>query len=398
MSLIFLAASSVTATVIDTITDAANNRVLQVNSALTLRSYTLPNMVATTLATGLTNSPAGLCLINSASAVIPNFNVSTVDFVELSSGYKQAVAGSAAFTFQRPQLIAADPASGIALAVSGGRNLVKITASPQTVTKPTAPLGADANATFECIILKNTGAWLVGTQYGYIYELNASGVVTDQYRIPAVSTVGTTVSVNLIGPFIGSLAYGDNLLVASTDEGLHVIDWTTKQQIKFTPYGNGTTQPMGQLSNMASGVCLAQLQNPTPIANTMKELDITCRPLYVRDSLQMSVNTTYLGCGINPNTGVGWNIQSTTGVMTTFQVVPRASTLRTFTAQIAGIDQKCRLALIDDTGGAGNNFVCFDTLMQSPATYRVPTGKTIIEFKEVNDGTTALWSGSSYST
>ena len=79
-------------------------------------------------------------------------------------------------------------------------------------------------------------------------------------------------------------------------------------------------------------------------------------------------------------------------------MAPRASTTRTFTVQNNGINQVARLVLLDDTGGQGTDTVLLDTKMQSPATYTVPTGKTIIEIVRIGEGTNSLWDVSTYST
>lgn len=397
MSLIYLGASGIVATVRDAYMDTPNNRLITVHSDNSLRGYSLSTLLQTFAATGLTTAPAGVTLINASSAVVPNFNTTTVDYVELSSGYKQAVAGGFANSFARPQLVATDLASGIALAVGNGRSVAIIKASPQTVTTVT-PSIADTNATFECIVLRTSGAWLVGSQYGYIYELNASGAITDQLKISVQPSTGTSLGVSLAAlPIIGNLSYAENLLTVGTEEGVFVYDWSTKTQIKYSPATTGTTVAGCTLSNTASGVCIQSYTTPN-IGSTFKELDIAYRPLFIRDELWGPSNTSTLVTGINPTTNIGWAIQPALSLLHVFKVIPRASTLRTFSAQIAGVDQRCRLSLIDDTGGAGNNFVCFDTIMQSPATYRVPTGKSIIEVKKVGEGATALWSGSSYST
>ena len=286
------------------------------------------NLTLTFSATGLTASPAGVTLINSSSAVVPNFNTTTVDYVELSSGYKQAVAGGFANGFRRPQLVATDPASGVALAVGSGRSVAIIKSSPQTVTTVTASI-ADINAAFECIVLRAPGAWLVGTQYGYIYELNASGFITDQLKIPLQPSTGTSLGISLsAAPVIGNLSYADNLLTVGTDEGVWVYDWSTKTQIKYSPATTGTTVAGCTLSNTASGICLQSYVTPN-VAATWKELDIAYRPLFVRDELWGPTNTSTLCLGINTATNVGWAITPNFNLLYAFRVIPRASTLRT---------------------------------------------------------------------
>lgn len=395
MSLIYLGASAIVSGCIDSVTDSVNNRVLTLHTDNSLRGYSLNTLLQTYVATGLTTQVRGMCVLNSASAVVMS-NQTTVDYVELSTGYKQAVAGGVGSNTQRSQLLACDPASSIAMALPVfGKQVVKIQATPQTVSN-TSLVVADINCVFQCIILKSPGRWLIGTNYGYVYEMDTNFNIVDQLRIRFETSVGTTLSVSLIEPYISNLSYADNLLTVGADLGVWVFDWTTKTQLKFSPASSTTTQFNTILSNMSSGICLHGLQTNNKNAS-FKELDIAIRPLTVRDALGTNANSSVLNLGINPITSVGWAIQSN-NLLTAFTITPRPSTLRTFTAQIGGIDQKCRLSLIDDTGGAGSNFVCFDTIMQSPATYRVPTGKSIIEVKKVGEGTTALWSGSSYST
>lgn len=395
--LTYLGASAVFAGLVDAVTDNVNNRIVTLHSDNSLRAYSMSTLLQTFAATGLTSSVRGTCLLNSASAVVIS-SATTIDYVELSSGFHHAVAGGIGAGTARPQTIASDPASGIALAVPlFGHQLVKITATPQTVTNSSTLSVVDVNGVFQCIILRTTGRWLVGTNYGYVYEYDSNFNLTDQLKVTLTPSTGTSLGVSFVEPVITSLSYADNLLTIGSDQGVWVFDWSTKTQLKFAPASNTTTQVITTLSNTSSGICLHSLIVNNKNAS-IKELDIAIRPLYVRDALGSNTVQGVVNLGINTATSIGWAVQPNINLLTAFTITPRDSTLRTFTAQIVGIDQKCRLALIDDTGGAGNNFVCFDTIMQSPATYRVPTGKSIIEFKKVNDGTTALWSGSSYST
>lgn len=396
MSLVYIGASAVVGGLIDAVTDSTNNRIVTLHFDNSLRAYGLNNLLLTMSVTGLTSSVRGVCLINPSSAVVIS-SATTVDFVELTTGYKQAVSGAIGGGTQRNLLIATDPASGVAMAIPVfGRQLFKVTSSPQAVTSASIDV-ADVNSVFQCIILKSTGRWLVGTSYGFVYEFDSNFRITDQLRVKFDTSVGTTLGVTMIEPWINTLSYADNLLTIGADLGVWVFDWSTKAQLKFTPASSTTTQIVNTLSNTASGICLHSMQVNNKNAS-FKELDIAIRPLYVRDALGSNSTSSVAILGINPTTNVGWAIQPNLNLLTSFYVIPRASTLRTFTAQIGGVDQKCRLVLIDDTAGASGNFVTFDTIMQSPATYRVPTGKSIIEIKKIGEGTTALWSGSSYST
>jgi hypothetical protein len=348
-------------------------------------------------------------MLNSASAVVVS-NQNSVDFINMSNMYRQTVAGGAACyvggtgTSDKQQLVAADLSAGVALANganSVASTLVKITASPQAVSTFTIPVvGAGDNIT--AIILKSPGRWIVGTFYGNLFEIDSSGKVYDETSLSLISPEGgARQSSQLYINTVHNMSYDNNLLLVSTPTGIFLLDWGTKTIIQ-SKAGIGATSTANafQICQGASGVTLAgDMASLGSSQSFIREVDYTIKPLTV-SGVAVSNGTPGAVVCVSPVSGIGAFI-STNREGRAVTITPRDSTTRTIWVQSAssgGTDQKARLTIIDDTAGVNNSFVILDTYMQSPATYRVPTGKTLMEIIKVGNGSTATWDVSRYNT
>jgi len=406
MSIIYNGSISLTSSTLqDGIADPSNNQIYFVESTLpSFRKYDMSTFGFIGSATCL-SSPGAICLINNASSVIASTSVTTVDFIENATNYRTNKAGGLALAGNaKNQRIAADTASGIAFYVSSTANkLVKLVGSPQSVTQITLP--GVANFLPTCVILKSTGRWLVGGRFGKIYEINSSGNVVDELVVPLSPNTGilsTTALGNLAIDAISSMSYDNNMLLVGTEQALMLFDYSTKTLLKQMFIHQATNQPQNAvLCAAASGETVLSWSNAFGAGvenNLIQELDFTVAPFQLRDNLHTDSTNKIVSTGFNPTTALGFALQQTSEKIRIFSVVTRASTTRTFTVNPGGIDQKFRLILIDDSGGVGNASIILDTYAQSPATYRIPTGKTILELVKVGQGTNALWDYSRYTT
>lgn len=341
-------------------------------------------------------APSGITMINTASAVIVSSSVTTVDYIEVATGYRTNVAGGlTTFASFKSQQIAGDTSAGIAFATSSTINtLVKMT-SGQVITKPV--INGTASFTPICVILKSPGRWLVGGKFGKVYEIDSSANIIDQLDVGNLPNTGiSSTNANISPPTIGFMSYDNNLLLVSTEDSLQLFDYSTKTKLWHTPVSQSLNT--GVLCAAASGITLfSRLVAPSTENNIGTELDFTVAPVQVRDCLFTDSTNLVVATGLNPASNLGFLLQSTSEKVRIFNVIPRGSTTRTITVQVAGIDQKARVLLLNDTG-LGTATRLLGTVIQSPGTYRVPTGTNIIEIVKVGDGTNALWDVTRYST
>lgn len=381
------------ATVRDGCTDETNNRVCLVESSSnTFRQYDLSspfNQFGSNLT--VLSTPAAVCLINASSAVIASSAVSTVDFVELASNTRTNVSGGATvgISTAKGQLGAGDTSNGIAFFCnSNSRKLTKIVASTYAITQPDVAFTANSTAT--AIIFKGSGRFLVGTSNGHIYEIDTTPVIKDAFVFGLDPNVITGTQ-SFTSTSIRYLSYDNNILTFSTVDGtLVIMDWSTKTVLHKSQPGkdNGIS-----LCQAASGIALASRNWTTGANNLIYELDFTIEAprcdtnggIYFTDS-----TGAIPAMGVNTSNATGWALQSTTNKIRIFSVAPRASTTTTFTVQYpSGTNVKARILCLDDTSGVGTVKRTLDTYMQSPGTYRVPTGKSIVWFPIFGDGTNA---------
>jgi hypothetical protein len=334
-------------------------------------------------------------MINSASAVATSTSLNTVDFIEIATGYRQAITGGNSGTTSQTtkgQVLASDLTSGNALGVSSTSNTIVRISSSQVVSS--VVLNGLSNDVPYAMILKAPGQWLCGTQYGMVYELDQFGNILDTFDLQYALSRGLVSSAS-IGGKIYNLAIDGNLLLISSSAALVLVDWSTKTIIKIYSPGADQSNTPQMFCVGASGETV--MCSPTPSINgTLFEVDYTIQPIQIRD--QIYLDSTSVVSIVNMSTaGPAFSID-TAGKVRFFNVTPRGTTTRTVTVQVAGVNQKARLTQLDDSVGVGNSFVTLDTYMQSPGTYRVPTGKTMMEVTKVGDGALALFDVSRYST
>ena len=364
----------------------------------TVRKYNLSTLAFIASATCLVN-PSGITLVNSASSVIVSSSATTVDFIENATLYRTNTTGGATTFASRSQQIAGDTTNGIAFAVGGAGKVTKITSSGTVTSTSISVIGGTSGFTPHCVILKSTGRWLVAGSHSKVYEIDTSANVVDQLTVTLTPNTGINDSVALAEPTICSLSYDNNLLLVTTEDTLFLYDYVTKTKLWQQPINaQGSTDQL-LLCASASGECLLSRDLTTTTENnTIQEIDFTVAPVQVRDNLFAGASNPIVSLGLINGTNIGYALQQTAESILVMNVTPRFTTTRTVSVQLNGVDQACRLIWIDDTNGTGNTQRILDTYMQSPATYRIPTGKTIIEIVKVEVGTGAQWGFGRFTT
>lgn len=395
--------------------DTANNYYLTTNGTTGLfKRFNMATGAQVGSDVSIVTTNVACCLINSASAFIASTAGTAHQFIQLSSGYVQTVSSGssagAAISKNDPggshQIIAVDETNQIAIFLgSTNANLVKVT-SAQAYTVLTNFAGySPPNTALTCIIFKGNRRWLVGNSVGRIFEIDDLGNVYNEITVfpsPHFSTTPTTTQTPNFT--IWSMAYGDNLLLVSTTVGLFLYDYTTNTLIGQN--GSIITSTISIfLSEMYQGVVLASRNGQTQsYGKTVYELECNSNGLNIKGKCFMFASNF----AIRPTNDIHINTTNGNAVMAAsdggFQyiafmgVTPRGSTTRTINVSPGGVHQRFRLLAIDDTLGQGNRTILFDTFAQSPYTYRVPTGKSIIELVKVGQGTDATWGLGRYST
>lgn len=377
-----------------------NNSMLLIDSSNGLiRQYDLTTYARFEPYCYLSNTqPIGIAMCSSSSAIISFSGLTAYDLVELSTGHRVTgtlpnAAPSQSSTAAKGQQIAADPTNRYALFLSSTNALSLLNLNspgiPSGVNLPVLRSGSVPSS----VILKETGRFLVGTSYGELLELGLSGTVISRMILSNSNTLGNQVTV--MNPRVVGMAYDNNLLLVSTEVGIiYVIDWSTLTILRT--YGANNTPQGILLSDAASGVALASLAPVSTRNKCVVEVDFTVAPAsFGTQPFFLNSGTQVVDIGINPNTGRGWVVQQTTtsGATTTatiffFDSSTRATRLRTTSVTGIASTSRFRLIIID----RDNYTVYLDTLASSPATYRVPEGKNIIEVVKLNDGTSGSYS------
>jgi hypothetical protein len=370
----------------------------QTPSIRVLNASTLAFMLSsTTLA-----NPAGVSMINAASAIIPSTSATTIDLIEIATGFRQNYSGGLA-TFSKAtggQVVAGDPTTNIAFITSNtARTLVRFNGNNFTVSQPTLE-NADPNSIPRSIINIGPGRWLIGTSVNEIFEIDQNSNILDNFSLRlATFPLGTSPDSGSFAIPVNLMSYDNNLLLIETGGGTMLLDWSTKSILKtFQPEGNSSV-PSFLFCNSSSGeTILAPF--PAPPASVIYEFDLTISPLSVRSMYYVAGGNEIISVGMNAF-GYVWCADNNNPVsLKSFTVTPRNSTTRNITVMntTGGVNQQARLILVDDTSGAGFSNVILDTYMNSPATYRIPTGKTLMEIVKVGLGSTATWDVTRYNT
>ncbi len=377
-----------------------NEVIVVESSSTTLRRFSPTTLAQVGTSYTTVTAPAGVCLIDSASAVVVSSSNASFDFIELSSGYRTNITSMATVEsgLARSQWVASDPSLKVAFyCSSNARQLVRVDGN----TRGGALLSnyrLNSNENFTSIVLKEPGRWLVGSEFGQVYEIDSNGVVVDQLSTLIEPTDGLALVTGNRITSVYYMAYSDNVLAVSYygSNSIQYYDWTTKAQIKrLSPCG---TNNGNFLSNSASGVCLVGRNYATLDATgspqSVAELDLTINPGNVNDSPLLIPNVSLIeNAKINTTTGVCFATQQNSpATMYFFQLAPRGSTtISSVGAQSPpGTNVPARILVIQDDG-VGSAKIIFDTNMIGPATYRFPTGKNLIVLCEYLEGTSSRW-------
>lgn len=383
----------------------AGNEALLVDSGVPcLRRYNLSTF-AQTASTTVLNFPATVAMINSASCVVIPYSGSTVEFYDLASNTRGAVSSGFNSTNNGVnQLSASDLTNNIIMYVGATTNIGVVRASNYSVSVVT-PRTSSSNRVFNCVTFKEAGRWLVGTTGGGLYELDAFGNIYGQMDIQLTPKVSGLTQVDggsdLSSLDISGLFWDSGILGVSTTTGnFFLVDWGSKTIIASRQFAFTDSSFRPCLVNAGSGIMVASLSNNTSNPGTcIEEVDMVNKAPRVRDNLYTASTSTIAAIGANSTNGRGWAVQSSSGPIRFFDVqADRAITTRAFSVTIGGVHQQARLILLDETSGTATGRPILDTIMQSPTTYSVPSGKNVIEIVKVGEGYTSLWQVNRYTT
>lgn len=394
--------------IIDALIDEANNYVRFIeNTSNSLRTYDLVSGSQVGGNTTVLTSPATISLISNASAfIMSSTGANGIDLIELSSMHRQNYSipgGTGTATTAKGQQSAGDIVNKIVMATSATANtIIKMDGNTFTRTALTIPMrGCRASS----IIYKSANRWLVGTDIlvspgGMIFEIDASGNVVDSMDLTRANVQGTFI-VSAANSFaITFMSYIDNFVLASTSTGYtYLIDWTTKTIIGMQGFTTDSSTNTGVvLSTGGSGICLASTMTSSgSYARLVFEIDATLRPYHVTNPFY-SDQVSSSSCAALGFSSHGQGFIAMRNRINFLTITPRDSSTTTITIQDPpGTDVKGKLWLIQDDG-VGSSFLLLETYLQSPATYRVPTGKTIRAVVKYDDGINAKYSMSVFNT
>ena len=343
------------------------------------------------------SAPVGTCMITTLSAVVVSSTQTTVDFFEVSSGYRTNVAGgsTAPSINSKNQLIAGDTVNGVAFACANSAQTLVMITSAQSVT--TLSNFGYSNDIPYSVILKTPGRFLVGTSHGLIHEINLSGTIVDSFVLPIPQSDGKTPSSgNLSAVPVYCMSYDNNLLLVGTDIANYLIDWSTKQVLPTQSPQSSTSSSNILFCTGASGETLASHGSSynDSSTNTIFEVDYTVQPIQTRSRLYMDSTTVINVLALSNNYSRGFSLDNN-GKIRIFTVSARSTTTRTVSAPTP--NTQARLIFLTDQG-AGQCQVLLDTYANLPNTYRVPTGNTIMEMIKIGAGAVAQWDVARYST
>lgn len=368
-----------------------------------LQRYNGNGLLSFSASTTVLAGGGAICMINNASAVITSSSSTNVDWIELSGLYRSnltSTGGAALSSTAKGQQLAGDTSLGVAYGVTATANtLMRMVASTQTAAGVTLPGLGSSQFIPTAVILRTTGKWLVGGQQK-IYEIDQFGNVTDQLSINFSPNTGVPVNINSsaeMNPTVSSMSMDNNLLLVALNGGFLVLyDWSTKTRLWDSEYVAQATSKAGVLSNSSSGVCLVGDNNSIfSINQPTYECDFSTNSMIQYQSRIFNDNTNPIVSAVmSTTTNTAVYIQGTTPKVRVLSVVPIDTVLRTFTVQVNGVHVKADLILLDDTTGTAKRLL--DTYFQSPGTYRLPTGKTIIELVKNGEGANAVWDESTY--
>jgi hypothetical protein len=375
-----------TATLRDGCTDELNNQVIIVESnGNTIRGYNL-NTGAQNFNFGVSSAPSCVSLIATGIAAVGYSGTSVIDFVQLSSGFRQSGAAGTTTSTVKGQLMAADLSLQKGFMCSSTARQYFRYEFDGTTGAVTSFTNSNMNTSSQtnCVILKSPGRWLFGTTCGQVFEVDGSGAIVDMAEFGLTYgggnlSVSTNTAIN-----IAYMSYSDNLLLIQWTNGtLQLVDWSTKKVL------NNFLNSGGMLSHASSGVCIGGRTFTTNTTNNVIfEVDFTIFPYSTSLPLFTDQTSATFAAGINTSTGRSWALQTTPRIRI-FDLVPRASTTALYSYQPLGEDVPYRLTVLQDNGSSSQ--VVLDTFSQSPGTYRLPVGKSLINIYRYGEGATALY-------
>lgn len=401
MSLTYV--SSITpasATLRDGCTDETNNEVIIVESSTpTLRRYNLSTGLQVGSSWGTSSAPSCVSLVAPSIAAIGYSGTSFIDFMNVTTGFRLSGAAGTTTSTVKGQLMAADLSAQVGfMSSSTARQYFKFDYGAGGAVTSFTNSYINQSSAVNCVILKSSGRWLMGTTFGQIFEVDTTGAIIDIMDAGNSPNAGLlSVSTNTSNPIM-YMSYSDNLLLVTYSNGARtLIDWSTKTVLQQLPGGASTGGVV--LCAAASGITVAgrNITSAGTANNPLYEMDFTVQPVRSANPLFTDSTSAIIASGINTSTGRGWALQSTPRIRI-FDIAPRASTTQAVSFQPFGSHVKCALRFIDDTGGAGNEVLLLDTVMQSPGTYRLPTGKSIIATVTYGEGATAVYNASRITT
>ena len=279
----------------------------------------------------------------------------------------------------------------------GANKLYTVTPAKAAISAACAPI---------CVINKSSGRFLVGTDIGQIYEVDINGNIYNTLNVNVDNTQGVYASESSAATVtypVSNLAYDNNILLVGMGDGTtFVYDYTMGTKIAQAQF-KGTSSNNGIIFTPAASGEVAAIVGGTGWSNPgipLFELDFTVKPLKVKDVIYTgSAVSAPQDASINRNNGIGWFVGPTAGSVATIYFYSvtgvRPTSLQTFT--YPGNPQG-RLTLIDLTSGSAVGRPLLDTYIQFPATYRVPSGKTILAEVEIGDGESAIFQAAQIST
>lgn len=327
-------------------------------------------------ATGTTSAnPAGICLINSASALTVSSSTGAFDLLEVSSGYRQAYTSGAntCYTNQMGQQIASHPEMGIALTTrSTTGTLQRFNGNTFAITSLTA--SAISGQSARCIIAKDgSNNWLIGTTDGKIHEIDNTGQALKTITVP---NTPQTASANV---YISGLNYSDDrLLVNSAGGFLYQYKYSTSTLLntQFVGSGNGSTGGASLSSASASGTCILGFGNAgSSVGTEISEVNFSSNNLILSSVYANESNNTVQNVGLDPLTSKAWYISTGTGnyMLRVYDLTnPQKTTSPTRLQDPPGTDISGRIIRLRDDG-IGRTFVEVDQNVSAGTTQALCT-------------------------
>lgn len=256
----------------------------------------------------------GISMITSACAVIVYGNDTTVDLIQVSSGYRQNYSGGAntalGTSVFKGQQVAGDPSTSIAFASSSTNGeIVKINGSTFAVSKPTPAALSGAKA-LTVIVKEGGNAWLLGTNNGKVIEINSSGTSISTITLPTTPNTGSSPTLLVTGLSM----YNDTLIVTTGNGGMYIYTYSTATLVNQTVVsptktaGNAGTVLCASPSGFTAYAPSNGTTNFTQAANTTTVLNFNHLPPTIEDSYTSQTVSAAISIGFAPQANKLWMI------------------------------------------------------------------------------------------